>query len=177
MQTTFIISDTHFGHQNMYGFTDDAGNPARFPYTSADECDAVMFERWNAVVKPTDKVYHLGDVAIKRTAIKTMASLNGTKVLIRGNHDIFQLSDYTPYFKDIRGSHKLGDFILSHYPIHTESLRSKWCKGNIHGHVHLRDVLNSPLHFNACVEMTNYSPIPFDDIVSIMSKRKLPISA
>jgi calcineurin-like phosphoesterase family protein len=160
----FIISDTHFGHDNMYKFVDDAGNPARAPYTCAAECDEVMVQNWNSIVKPHDKVYHLGDVAIKRKEIEILKRCNGKKVLVRGNHDIYDLSDYTPYFYDIRGSHKLENLILSHYPLHPESLPvDRWCKGNVHGHVHLRS-LKDPRYFNACVELNKYSPISFEQI-------------
>lgn len=166
MPNIFIISDTHFGHDNMYKFVADDGSPARKPFTCAAECDEHMIAKWNEVVKPHDKVYHLGDVAIKKKDISMMSRLNGKKVLIRGNHDIFDLSDYTPYFYDIRGSHKLSDFILSHYPLHPESIKTKWCKGNIHGHVHLRSLQNSPQYFNASVEVIQYTPKPLEEITA-----------
>ena len=38
-------------------------------------------------VRPTDKVYHLGDVAINRNGLKALERLNGKKVLIKGNHE------------------------------------------------------------------------------------------
>lgn len=164
MSNTFIISDTHFGHDNIYNFKDVHGNPARYPFKSAAECDDCMVTAWNYVVKPTDKVYHLGDVAIKRKSLEILKKLNGRKVLIRGNHDIYDLSDYTPYFYDIRGSHKLENLILSHYPLHESGLRfNGWCKGNVHGHVHLNS-LPDRRYFNACVEMTNYAPVPIEFI-------------
>ena len=79
-----------------------------------------------------------------------MEKLNGTKVLIRGNHDIFRLRDYQPYFKDIRGSHKLDNFVLTHIPVHPYCL-PRWCEGNIHGHLH-SNTLNDPMYFNVSVE-------------------------
>jgi len=86
--------------------------------------DEDMIEKWNNVVGPKDKVYHLGDVVINRKAIPTLARLNGDKVLIKGNHDIFKLSDYTPYFRDIRGYHVMNNYILSHVPVHPDSKSS-----------------------------------------------------
>ena len=50
-------------------------------------------------------MYHLGDVVINRKALSTLYCLNSDKVLIKGNHDIFKLEDYTPHFRDIRGYH------------------------------------------------------------------------
>jgi len=41
--------------------------------------DAEMRDRWNAVVKPNDRVIHLGDVVINRRCLPFLASLNGKK--------------------------------------------------------------------------------------------------
>ncbi|NBU74861.1 MAG: hypothetical protein EBS30_06540, partial [Planctomycetes bacterium] len=51
-------------------------------------------KNWNDRVGPNDKVYHLGDVVINRKALGIMRRLNGDKVLIRGNHDIFRDDEY-----------------------------------------------------------------------------------
>jgi calcineurin-like phosphoesterase family protein len=48
----------------------------------------VMIERWNEKVKPEDTVYHLGDFSMSMRGLDYIVhSLNGTKVLIKGNHD------------------------------------------------------------------------------------------
>lgn len=169
----FFVSDTHYGHENLYDFVDDNGDPARFPHDNAVDCDALMVQNWNRVVKPGDRVYHLGDVAIKKAHLSTMAKLNGRKVLIRGNHDIFELKEYAKYFDDVRGTHKIDSVILTHYPIHRENV-PHWCKKIIHGHTHLRNVkkrflgfrtwIDDPLYINVCVEKTNYTPVAYEDI-------------
>lgn len=48
-----------------------------------------MIRRWNEVVTPKDQVYHLGDFALaaKPVIAELVATLNGYKFLIRGNHD------------------------------------------------------------------------------------------
>jgi len=61
----FLISDTHFGHGNILTFKDKSGQPIR-PYKTLEEMDEALIDNWNKVVKPTDKIYHLGDVAIPR---------------------------------------------------------------------------------------------------------------
>lgn len=169
----FFISDTHFGHENLYDFVDDKGDPARFPHDNALDCDALMVENWNKVVKPGDRVYHLGDVAIKKAHLPTMAKLNGRKVLIRGNHDIFELKEYAKYFDDVRGTHKIENIILSHYPIHKGSIPG-WATANVHGHTHLRDVrqyffgFKTPFldtfYHNMSVERINYTPMAYEDL-------------
>ena len=91
----------------------DDGTPLR-PWDDVFEMEEELISRWNRVVGPSDKVYHLGDVAIPRRGLQVLERLNGDKVLIRGNHDIFKMSDYTTHFRDIRGCHYLDRCILTH---------------------------------------------------------------
>lgn len=121
-----------------------------------------MIEFWNDTVRPNDKVYHLGDVAINRKALSILDKLHGDKVLIKGNHDIFKLEDYTKYFRDIRAYHVLNNYILSHIPVHPDS-KGRF-KGNIHGHLHA-NVLADPWYQNVSVEQTNFRPILFEEFL------------
>lgn len=157
----FVISDTHFGHARMLEFKDKDGNPVR-RFESAEEMDQYMVERWNSVVGPKDRVYHLGDVAINRRCIETVGRCNGKKVLIKGNHDIFRLKDYAPFFEDIR-AYKVfhPKAILSHIPIHPDSLERFAL--NLHGHLHLQ-TLDDPRYLNMCVEHWDYTPQPLETI-------------
>ncbi len=59
---TWITSDHHFGHQGMCEFSNHDGTKTR-PWTDHKDADRIMIEKWNDIVKPDDKVYHLGDVA------------------------------------------------------------------------------------------------------------------
>jgi calcineurin-like phosphoesterase family protein len=97
--------------------------------------DEEMVRRWNEVVKDGDKVYHLGDVVMMRSTLPTLARLNGTKRLVRGNHDIFKTKVYLQYFKEIYGVRVLEDMVLTHVPLHPESVTQRW-RTNIHGHLH-----------------------------------------
>jgi len=121
-----------------------------------------MIEFWNDTVRPKDKVYHLGDVVINRKAFPTLDKLHGEKVLIKGNHDLFRLEEYTKYFKDIRAYHVLNNYILSHIPVHPDS-KGRF-KGNIHGHLHA-NVLADPWYQNVSVEQTNFRPILFEEFL------------
>jgi hypothetical protein len=57
----FYTSDTHFGHRLMIG--DTLARPR--PWASTDEMDEALIANWNAVVRPDDIVYHLGDFAFQ----------------------------------------------------------------------------------------------------------------
>ena len=161
MPSVFLVSDTHFGHAGVTRFLRDDGTKLR-PWDSVEEMDEEMVKRWNETVKPTDKVYHLGDVVINRKALSIMHRLNGDKVLIKGNHDIFKLEDYTRHFRDIRGYHVMDNLILSHIPVHPDS-KGRF-RGNIHGHLHARS-LDDPWYQCVCVEQTDFRPILFEEFV------------
>lgn len=164
MSKTFLISDTHFGHSNILTFKRQDGSPLR-DFQNIYYHDEYLIEQWNSIVNVEDKVYHLGDIGFKNfTALSTILSrLNGTKVLIKGNHDNFKLSQYQQYFKDVRASHTLDKFILTHIPIHPDSV-GRW-KANIHGHLHANK-LNDNRYINVSCEQIGYKPIDFEEIRS-----------
>lgn len=82
MSNTFFVSDTHFGHDRIRGYSNR-------PFSSVEEMDAQLIKNWNAIVQPEDVVWHLGDFAfLKYKELKSLARrLNGNKNLILGNHD------------------------------------------------------------------------------------------
>jgi calcineurin-like phosphoesterase family protein len=175
MPAVFLVSDTHFGHAGVCRFTRNDGCTPLRPWDDAAEMDEAMVEAWNDRVRPNDKVYHLGDVVINRRALSIMSRLNGDKVLIRGNHDIFKDEDYRKYFRELRAYHVMNGMILSHIPIHTESLGRFGV--NIHGHLHanrvMRDLATSgrtdmidTRYHCVCVEQTpDFAPILFEDVI------------
>lgn len=170
MANIFLISDTHFGHKNICLFTRSDGSPLR-PWTDPSEMDEDMVERWNRVVRPSDVVYHLGDVVINRRCLSILSRLNGDKRLILGNHDIFDNKDYLPYFKRLHGSHKLDNLLLTHIPVHEDSV-AHWVHCNVHGHIHAADI-NSGKYYNVSVEMIDYTPISLEDLKIRIAEKKL----
>jgi calcineurin-like phosphoesterase family protein len=180
MPATFLVSDTHFGHAGVCKFTHPDDDTVKLrPWDDPDEMDEEMIRRWNDTVRPSDKVYHLGDVVINRKALKTLSRLNGDKVLIRGNHDIFRDDEYREYFRELRAYHVLNGMILSHIPVHEASLGRFGT--NIHGHLHTNRVKkargvdartgtvlysdeNDVRYHCVCVEQTGFSPILLEDV-------------
>ena len=181
MPSVFLVSDTHFGHTGVCRFTRTDGVTKLRPWDNADEMDEFMVKAWNERVKPTDKVYHLGDVVINRKALKIMHRLNGDKVLIRGNHDIFRDNEYREHFRELRAYHAMNGMILSHIPIHEASLGRFGC--SIHGHLHANRVMKArgvdartgeilygdeidPRYYNVSVEqLPDFAPILFEDVL------------
>lgn len=166
MSKTFLISDTHFGHSNILTFKNQDGSLLRPNFRCIAEHDEILIDNWNSVVSSQDKVYHLGDVGFNNwTKLSyVLQRLNGTKVLIKGNHDNHKASQYLQYFKDIRAGHVLDKMLLTHIPIHPDSL-ARW-KLNIHGHMH-GNKLPDKRYLNISVEQINYTPIDFEEIRSL----------
>lgn len=169
MSNIFLISDTHFGHANSLKFLNEDGSRVRPHWEDVDVMNEDMINRWNNVVGPNDKVYHLGDVVINRRYLSLVERLNGRKELVLGNHDIFDTSDFLKYFKRVHGSVKLDNLVLTHIPVHPEML-PRWSLGNVHGHVHCIS-LTDPRYRNVSVEVINYTPVPFDDILKEMREK------
>lgn len=181
MPSVWLVSDTHFGHAGVCRFMRNDGVTKLRPWDDPAEMDEAMIEAWNERVKPNDKVYHLGDVVINRKALKTLSRLNGDKVLIRGNHDIFRDTEYNEYFRELRAYHVMNGMILSHIPVHEASLGRFGV--NIHGHLHSNRVLKARgvdartgetlysdeidvRYHCVCVEQTpDFAPILFEDVV------------
>ena len=92
MSNLFLTADTHWGHWGVCKFLTNEGTKLR-PWNNPEEMDEAMVELWNQTVGVNDKVYVLGDYVINRRALKTASRLNGKKCLIKGNHDIFRLSE------------------------------------------------------------------------------------
>lgn len=181
---TWIISDTHFQHSNMLNFTDDSGNYFRGDkFSDQHECDELMIQNWNSVIKPEDHVWHLGDVFFgdKTDFCKLWSRLMGKKRLIVGNHDDIRfLSGKNPvndqwFFQKIGvwNLFKEHDFIATHVPMQLSNTfeGKRNATFNVHGHIHIN---KSPTlrHYNACVEVNDWAPINIDDLSRRLKKRK-----
>lgn len=187
--SSFIVSDTHFGHTNCWAKFKlrDGVTPMR-PFSSTEEMDEFMVDQWNKTVNPQDTVYHLGDVVVDKRHLEIVKRLNGKKRLIRGNHDIYKDQLYRDVgFQKIYGVRVFVDkFILSHVPLHPDSITHRF-KCNVHGHTHANFVLNMPLgkkptqynvdqfrdprYLPMSVEHTNYRPLSFDEVEERIKKQ------
>ncbi|KQO68725.1 metallophosphoesterase [Methylobacterium sp. Leaf87] len=86
MPRTLLTADSHFGHKSVLS---PRINNQR-PFVSIEEHDEALVAAWNAVVRPDDIVWHLGDFAHKchlDYAAGIFSRLKGRKHLVRGNHD------------------------------------------------------------------------------------------
>jgi calcineurin-like phosphoesterase family protein len=78
--TDWYTSDLHFGHERIVELS-------HRPFETVAEMDDALVYNWNAVVRPADRVFVLGDVALSRTGLAHVSRLHGIRVLVAGNHD------------------------------------------------------------------------------------------
>lgn len=185
MSEIFFTGCTHFHHDNIIKL-------ANRPFDSVEEMDETLIERWNKKVGTKDVVYHLGDVGWFRSSSEVahlLGKLNGTIVLIQGNHDAPHIAA-VPYMEL---SFKKQFMVLFHYPI--EDWNGRW-RGSIHLHCHThKPEFRNPLlpyvessalvmedrtpgqlgsrypveqlcnRFNVGVDATDFSPVSLDEIM------------
>nr|MBI4156788.1 metallophosphoesterase [Candidatus Woesearchaeota archaeon] len=152
----FITADHHFHHKNIIEY-------CKRPFKTVEEMDNIMTEKWNKKVGKDDLVIHLGDFALgnKEKVKETREKLNGTIVLIKGNHDRVNEG-----FIVVRDSIQIGNLLFSHRPIPKGEVQ-KGCI-NVHGHIHEKESLSG---INVSVEKTDYEPIPLEELEKKINER------
>lgn len=172
----WVTSDSHFNHANILRFKDSkTGNLIRPGFSSVEEMNECMIQRWNEVVRPGDKVYHLGDVVMGNDQEGWMKRhwprLMGQKRLTVGNHDNVKMLASGGFFAKVELWRVFSEFglILSHIPLHESSLYRGAGDGqqmlNVHGHIHQNASPDGPYRC-VCVEHTNYYPVNIDELRS-----------
>ena len=151
MNGFWVISDTHFFHENIIEY-------AERPFKSVEEMNNHMISKWNEVISPEDTIYHLGDFAMgKENVAELVTQLNGKIILILGNHDRkgkqwFREQGFVDAVKEV----SIGKFLLTHRP-KREGLPDGMI--NIHGHMHGKTAnLDKDIYMDYSVECTNYAP-------------------
>lgn len=191
----FFIGDMHFGHENAIRFDNR-------PFDSVDEMDAELIKRWNNKVSNGDLVYVLGDMIWKTknsTAAEIINSLNGQKILIKGNHDRFlhdskakkafaAIKDYDDICVELNNGTKhrciLSHFFIPFYNAH------RYNAIHLHAHSHTSEEHNIELKFaewlnkngykneiyNVGCMHWNYEPVTLDEILARSDKNELETS-
>lgn len=166
MSKVFFIADTHFGEEDVFR---TSGENKEFYSLSAK--DLKIKSKWNNVVKPEDTVFVLGDFGDPSFA----CGLNGHKILIRGNHDEYDLiKEYEKYFDKVYDYPIIYNdfFILSHEPKYVV-LDGPYA--NIFGHIHNNPIYKSisPRSFCVCASRLGYEPVEYSVMVEKMLEAEL----
>jgi calcineurin-like phosphoesterase family protein len=168
---TFFTSDTHFGHAGAMALY-------RRPFASVADMDAAMVERWNAVVRGEDQVWHLGDFAIRQSEARVanlLHQLHGQKHLIAGNNDTAVTISAPGWssvqtYAEMRIDGRL--LVLCHYPFRTWRDMSKGAI-NLHGHSHGR-LKPIARQIDVGVDFWDFRPHTLQQMVAKTGRRKLP---
>jgi calcineurin-like phosphoesterase family protein len=157
----WFTADTHFGHAGALSLY-------RRPFASVAAMDAAMTERWNHTVGPDDEVWHLGDFALRTSAMAAGAllrSLNGRKHLVTGNNDppdIAALPEWTSVQAYAEISVHTYRLVLCHYAFRTWNGMAKGAL-NLHGHSHGR-LKPLPRQTDVGVDAWDFRPIAVQQV-------------
>lgn len=186
----YFYSDPHYGHKNVIQFCER-------PFLDTDEMTERMIKLYNDTVPPDGICIWLGDCFfINATKAKViMDQLNGTKILIRGNHDLNTSQMYRmgfSYVADYAEMAIAGHTVsLKHYPFKpkvTFKDRIKLLMGKkirdlkymerrpddkgqwlMHGHTHSK-IKQKGKQIHVGVDAWGYKPVPYAAIESIIQK-------
>ena len=160
---TWIISDTHFFHENIGRYCNRPEN-----------WQELIIKNWNDLISPDETVLHLGDFSFgKRSNFDLLADkLQGNVILIRGNHDRLGRVRY-----ESRGVTIVNEPIHAVFGEKVKIIFSHWPVVplddgviNLHGHIHNsppppEGSLLGPNHINMSVEVRDYRPWRLKDIL------------
>ena len=176
MALTWFTSDQHFGHANIIAYSGR-------PFSSSDEMNREIVRRHNAVVRPEDDVWHLGDFALNEALVpKILPILHGRHRLVVGNHDKCHpkhakwrkaTQRYLLYgFASVATEVRMGPWLLAHMPYvgdHTEKQRyAEWRPKDegawlLHGHVHEHWKQRGRM-INVGVDQWDYAPVRLETL-------------
>lgn len=112
---TFFTSDWHIGHEKVLEYDSR-------PFKDLHDMNETLIKRYNSTVPTSGICYFLGDMGNKTEDMrKVFTRLNGTKVLIIGNHDKGITTMYNCGFDVVlySASFYIGEHrvTMSHYPL------------------------------------------------------------
>lgn len=176
---TFFTSDIHFGDKRIMKLCDR-------PFSSTQEMDEYIVNRWNNKVSTADTVWILGDsVSPEYFNKEILNSLNGKINLLLGNHD------FAAYKQIVNGT-KINVFderllyfdsticpcmkisshnvVMCHYPImEWNGIEQGWIL--LYGHVHnknlpkVKEYYEDKLALNVCMDVNDFEPKTLKELV------------
>lgn len=170
----FVTADQHLFHTNIIHMKDR-------PFSSVDNMTDKLVANWNSVVTDADTVYVLGDfigkeAVDKKQIVEIGNSLNGHKILLKGNHDknypmvsIFE-QVYNPDHI-VRIEYEGTEFLLNHWLANMTVIGDFPEHLYLHAHQHNKvayNVLNAYFrrpYYDVGVDANRFSPISLESII------------
>lgn len=185
MNEIFIVSDVHFCHNKPFLY-----EPRGF--TSIEEMNEAIVERWNEVVGVEDEVWNLGDFALVNAsaAASYIQRLNGHIKWVAGNHDrpmkIVTITSSCPNVEFVGYAAVIKvrkfNFYLSHYPTLTGNMDDTGLRHRVislHGHTHQKTNFLYPdnsFMYHAGVDSHNCYPVNIEEVITDIKNRYYEIS-
>jgi len=177
LSSVYFLGDMHFGHKGIHKF--------RTQFPNEEVHRQFLMDTWTDTIRKRDIVYVMGDAAFTTSGLDSIGTLVGTKILIRGNHDLLPTESYLSVFKEVYGALAYKGLWLTHIPIHPSEL---YGRTNVHGHCHKggpSDIVRctntsrghavgaKATYFNTCCEhLPNpYVPIEFHKMKELINER------
>lgn len=170
----FRPSLTHFNHDRDFIY-----EPRGF--STIQENDEIIVERFNSIVRPDDDLYLLGDLMLgdNEVGLDCLRQLNGNLHILWGNHctdvrkelyktlpNVVETLGYAGMFK-----YKKWKFYLSHYPTLTGNFdleQKPWEQVEcLFGHTHQKTNFynDNPLLYHVGVDSHDCYPVSIDQII------------
>ena len=186
MKIDAFYSDPHFGHKNILKYC-----PTRQALGSTiEEHDEALIRRYNATVTPNMNVCWVGDCFWYNVekSMRIMNRLNGSKILVVGNHDKKPIKMAEIGFSLVadRFHIMVEEFptLVCHYPyagakyagdeyderfldIRPVKTQGQWL---IHGHSHV-DFQKADLSIHVGVDAWDYKPALYEEVYFLMKAR------
>lgn len=175
----FYTSDLHLNHAKIIEYCNR-------PFKDVEEMNKTIISNWNARVRAEDTVFILGDLGFfkdGKVAHYFIKQLNGKKILIAGNHDLFlRKKDFNDTdFLEVKAIKNVKDpfvgktIVCCHYPMAVWDCQNY---GNLHfyGHVHNNTARNHPIlyniegAYNVGTDLYNFFPVTAEEIISAKQK-------
>jgi calcineurin-like phosphoesterase family protein len=165
-ETTWVISDTHFGHENIKAFC----------HRPSDVEQTIMEEWARTVPESGSTLLHLGDLSYRGNALfKNLIAPHLTgerKLLVQGNHDKQRYSFYRDsgfqIVKPFSITYRGYEISFSHYPWNPEfdgTREPPASHRRLHGHIHNNGYTREAYvpfvrrQINLSCEQTKYRPV------------------
>lgn len=168
----YFTADWHGDHNNIIKYCNR-------PYKNINDMRESFIGKFNNKVTEYDTTYHIGDFMMtdeSKMIRKVIKELNGTHILILGNHDKLKPFTYIDIgFQSVHTSlvlNFIGRFCLVHDP-------STYCAipdnmYMLHGHIHTlyKTLLPNKNVINVGVDVWDYEPVELSQIYNLIIEKE-----
>lgn len=179
----WFAADHHHGHERAITHN-------RRPFRNLQDQDLTLIEAHNRYVKPGDRTFIIGDFSFydaEKTS-EILALMNGTKNLIKGNHDHSKVNkavkgwDRVLQYHEERMDYKGFDHrvCLFHFPIlvwHQSHDYATHIHGHCHGNLRVPKELAQARMFDAGIDniaklFGEYRPVELNEVMDLLAHRR-----